>query len=99
MNRRRSSIADLTGRLLMDDMEDDSAPLAVAPPNSPLDNSAGGKTAGVLCVPFLLTSWKVPPICGTSESLLDHVDQSQRCGTPVEQLRLGANEVAGLVTT
>ena len=46
VRRRRSSIADLTGRLLIDDMDDESAPLAAAPPNSPLDRSAGAKGAG-----------------------------------------------------
>lgn len=52
--RRRSSIADLTGRLLIDDMDDESAPLAAAPPNSPLDSSAGAKGAGAENNPYIL---------------------------------------------
>ncbi|BDA49326.1 probable kinetochore protein spc7 at C-terminar half [Coccomyxa sp. Obi] len=62
--RRRSSIADLTGRLLMDDMEDDSAPLAAAPPNSPLDNSAGAKATGKDMTTGLLLADPSPPADG-----------------------------------
>ena len=53
--RRRSSIADLTGRLLIDDMDDESAPLAAAPPNSPLDSSAGAKGAGAENNPYIFS--------------------------------------------
>lgn len=53
--RRRSSIADLTGRLLMDDLDDGSAPLAAAPPNSPLDNSKSAGDPPTQPDPLILT--------------------------------------------
>ena len=68
--RRRSSMADLTGRLLMDDSVEALAMLAppgstgrLAPPSSPQDSPAGrGGPAGWLyqhCLPHYTVSEKV----------------------------------------
>lgn len=53
-NRRRSSIADLTGRLLMDDLDDSSMPLSIgAAGNGPGPDGTTGllATAKALGIP------------------------------------------------
>lgn len=91
--RRRSSMADHTGRLLMDDSEENLAMLApaggLAPPSSPQDSSAGrGGYAGMprhgVCkVMPCLNPFKAASLCcccwGTESGKTDGIKYDSAC--------------------